>query len=153
LHVSTKEKWVTVVADEYVQSTQAGVVKIVSMSRPGNGNLLDAAMYDALARAFDAAASDSAVRCVLLNSRGSTFSIGHGSTEYVRSAEPHVATTSNNADVMDRFHKPLLDQLRKMPMPLAAAVNGAAAGAGVTLALRCDVVIAARSATFIEPSH
>ena len=139
------------ISESCVRCSQTGGVRTLTMNRNSTGNLLDAAMYGALNSALDKATSDGSVRCLLLNSSAGSFSIGHGRTRYARITEPEITLLDDAADLMDKFHIPLLRRIRSLPMPIVAAVNGAAAGAGVTLALSCDIVIAARSSQFVEP--
>ena len=108
-------------------------------------------MHGELAAALDAAAADAAVRCVVLTGAGRAFCAGQDL------ADPAVAPTSSPAPahrrrrrLIERFYKPLALRVRAMPVPVIAAVNGVAAGAGANLALCCDLVVAARSASFIQ---
>jgi 2-(1,2-epoxy-1,2-dihydrophenyl)acetyl-CoA isomerase len=149
VNASVMEK--TTMSESFVRCSQSGGVRTLTMIRASTGNLLDAAMYEALNSALDNAISDRSVRCLLLNSSAGSFSIGHGRTRYARMTEPAIAQIGDPTDLMDKFHIPLLRRIRSLPVPIVAAVNGAAAGAGVTLALSCDFVIAARSSRFVEP--
>jgi 2-(1,2-epoxy-1,2-dihydrophenyl)acetyl-CoA isomerase len=104
-----------------------------------------------LRAALDDAAADREVRCVVVTGTGRGFCAGQDL------ADPAVAPSSEigapQTDVgsaIERFYKPLALRIRSMPVPVVAAVNGVAAGAGANLALLCDIVVAARSASFIQ---
>jgi 2-(1,2-epoxy-1,2-dihydrophenyl)acetyl-CoA isomerase len=108
-------------------------------------------MHGELRAALDAAAGDRAVRCVVVTGTGRGFCAGQDL------ADPAVApnreaggTATDVGSAIERFYKPLALRIRSMPMPVVAAVNGVAAGAGANFALLCDVVVAARSASFLQ---
>src|SRR5207248_8935244 len=81
---------------------------------------------------------------------GRGFCAGQDLADPMVAPGPEGAAPKDLAVVIDRLYKPLVLQLRSMPVPVIAAVNGVAAGAGANLALNCDLVIAARSASFIQ---
>lgn len=118
-----------------------GVLRI-ALNRPSRLNSFTAEMHaelrDLLARA---ATSNGGVRCVLLTGTGRAFSAGQDLAELDLDAL---------ADVVERDYNPLIRRIATLDMPVIAAVNGIAAGAGCNLALACDIVLAARSATFIQ---
>ena len=131
--------------------THTGSVRALTLNRPQALNSFTAAMHGELMTALDAAAADAAVRCVVLTGRGRGFCAGQDL------ADPAVAPQGGEAgapaDVgaaIERFYKPLALRIRSMPCPVVAAVNGVAAGAGANIALNCDIVVAARSASFIQ---
>lgn len=134
-----------------VQVEQVGSVRTLALNRPQALNSFTAAMHGELMAALNAAAADAGVRCVVLTGRGRGFCAGQDL------ADPAVAPNSGSAtkatDVgaaIERFYKPLVLRLRSMPCPVIAAVNGVAAGAGANVALGCDIVVAKRSASFIQ---
>jgi 2-(1,2-epoxy-1,2-dihydrophenyl)acetyl-CoA isomerase len=102
-------------------------------------------MHALLLPALDAAAADVAVRCVVLTGAGRGFCAGQDLSD--------PAMTGADIDVgqvIERFYRPLATRVRTMPVPVIAAVNGVAAGAGANFALCCDFVVATRSASFIQ---
>jgi 2-(1,2-epoxy-1,2-dihydrophenyl)acetyl-CoA isomerase len=124
---------------------QADAVRTITLNRPQALNSLDAALHAALLQALDDAANDRAVRCVVLTGAGRAFCAGQDL------ADPAVAPDSAAIDrLIDERYRPLALRLHTFPTPVVAAVNGVAAGAGANLALNCDIVVAARSASFIQ---
>jgi 2-(1,2-epoxy-1,2-dihydrophenyl)acetyl-CoA isomerase len=120
---------------------------ILTLNRPDKLNALTEEMHRALAAAIDAAASDGNCRALLLTGAGRGFCAGQDLSE--RSVAPK-DTPRDLGRVLEAFYNPLIRKLRALPIPIVCAVNGVAAGAGANIALACDFVIAARSATFIE---
>jgi 2-(1,2-epoxy-1,2-dihydrophenyl)acetyl-CoA isomerase len=101
--------------------------------------------------AMRAAADDDAVRVIVLTGAGRGFCAGQDLAD--PSVAPDLSPGAKPTDVgnvIDRFYKPLALRLRALPVPVIAAVNGVAAGAGASIALGCDLVIATRSASFIQ---
>jgi 2-(1,2-epoxy-1,2-dihydrophenyl)acetyl-CoA isomerase len=126
-----------------------GAVRTLTLNRPKSLNSFTAGMHDELLPAIEAAAADASVRCLVLTGAGRGFCAGQDL------ADPAVAPkaegeTVDVSEVLERRYKPLALRLRSMPVPVIAAVNGVAAGAGASIALACDIVIAARSASFIQ---
>ena len=130
---------------------QEGAVRTFTLNRPQSLNSFTVAMHIELAAAFEAAASDASVRCVVLTGAGRGFCAGQDLADpaMAHSTEPG-APPPDVGDLIERFYKPLALRIRAMPVPVIAAVNGVAAGAGASIALGCDMVIAARSASFIQ---
>jgi 2-(1,2-epoxy-1,2-dihydrophenyl)acetyl-CoA isomerase len=115
----------------------------ITLNRPDRLNALQPEMADAILAALDEAQEDEACRAVLLTGAGRGFCSGQDLTGIV-DADP-----DDIADLLDSYH-PVIEKIRELPVPVVAAVNGVAAGAGCNLALACDIVIAARSATFVQ---
>jgi 2-(1,2-epoxy-1,2-dihydrophenyl)acetyl-CoA isomerase len=114
------------------------------LNRPEQLNAFNGPMHLALRAALDEAAADTACRAVLLTGAGRGFCAGQDLTDRLMSGEaPDLGVA------VERFYNPLIRQLRALPKPIVCAVNGMAAGAGVSIALACDVVLAARSAKFV----
>ncbi len=111
------------------------------LNRPDKMNALDRPMQDAILRALDAAAHDPDCRALLIAGEGRAFCAGQ---DLAALADNDVRGT------IEHFYNPLVRTLRALPMPVICAVNGVAAGAGANLALACDIVLAARSARFIQ---
>lgn len=138
-------------SESLVLSSDTESVRSLTLNRPASLNSFNAALHEQLLQALDEAAEEPGVRCVVLTGAGRAFSAGQDL------ADPGVAPASSPGakppdlgQLIDRFYKPLVLRLRSMPVPTVAAVNGVAAGAGANLALNCDVVIAAQSASFIQ---
>lgn len=129
---------------ETIVTTRNGAWLEVTLNRPERLNAFDEAMHRALAAALDAAA-DPAIRAVLLTGAGRGFCAGQDLGDRLTSgAAPDLGAT------IEAFYNPLIRRIRALDKPVVCAVNGVAAGAGANLALACDVVLAARSAKFIQ---
>ena len=126
-------------------------VRTLTLNRPKALNSFTAAMHAELASALAAAAGDPDVRCVVLTGSGRGFCAGQDLADPAVAPNPEPGGTPTDVGAtVERFYKPLALRVRSMPVPVIAAVNGVAAGAGANLALCCDLVIARRSASFIQ---
>jgi len=127
--------------------TDHGAVRTLTLNRPAALNSFTAAMHGELRAALDAAAADSAVRCVVLTGAGRGFCAGQDLNDGGMGTD---GQSGDVAGVVERLYKPLALRIRSFPVPVVAMVNGVAAGAGANIALGCDMVIAGRSASFIQ---
>jgi 2-(1,2-epoxy-1,2-dihydrophenyl)acetyl-CoA isomerase len=125
----------------------AAGVATVALNRPDKLNSFNEQMHTELREALAAARDDAQVRCVLLTGRGRGFCAGQDLGD--RAVGPDSAPPDLGATI-ERNWNPLVRSLRTMPKPIVCAVNGVAAGAGASIALACDIVIAARSAKFVQ---
>lgn len=126
-------------------SVTDGVARL-TLNRPERLNSFNGEMHAEVRTALDRVAGDGA-RVLVLAGAGRGFCAGQDL------GDRQVAPGGARADLgesIERNYKPLILTLRGLPMPVIAAVNGVAAGAGASLALACDIVIAARSASFIQ---
>jgi 2-(1,2-epoxy-1,2-dihydrophenyl)acetyl-CoA isomerase len=122
-----------------------GAVRVLTLNRPAALNSFTGAMHGALRGALDDAAADTAVRALVITGAGRGFCAGQDLND------PELTGPNGDiGDIVERRYKPLALRIRSMPVPVVAAVNGVAAGAGANFALGCDMVVAARSASFIQ---
>jgi len=119
----------------------------VTLNRPDKLNSFNDAMHAALREAIASAMADQSVRALLLTGAGRGFCAGQDLGD--RAVAPGSAPVDLGESI-ERNYKPLITALRTLPFPTVCAVNGVAAGAGANLALACDLVIAAKSASFIQ---
>ncbi len=138
--------------DRLVLVSNAGPVRTLALNRPQALNSFTAAMHGELMQALETAAGDPVVRCVVLTGSGRGFCAGQDLAD--AAVAPRLdggdAAPTDVGAAIERYYKPLMLRLRSMPVPTIAAVNGVAAGAGANVALGCDIVVAARSASFIQ---
>jgi 2-(1,2-epoxy-1,2-dihydrophenyl)acetyl-CoA isomerase len=120
--------------------------RTVTLNRPDRLNAFNEEMHLALRAALEEAAEDDACGALLITGAGRAFSSGADLTTRLPGSGPPRDLGAS----LDTFFNPLVRQLRALPFPVVAAVNGTAAGAGASLALQCDIVLAARSARFIQ---
>jgi 2-(1,2-epoxy-1,2-dihydrophenyl)acetyl-CoA isomerase len=123
-----------------------GAVAILTLDRPDVLNAFDEALTEALNAAVADAARDAAVRAVVITGAGRGFSTG-------QDLDDRLATIERGGDLrlgdeLRRRYHPVIAAIRAMRKPVVASVNGVAAGAGLGLAIACDVRVAAASATF-----
>jgi 2-(1,2-epoxy-1,2-dihydrophenyl)acetyl-CoA isomerase len=132
-------------SDEVRVELRDGWRKLV-LNRPAKLNAANAAMLTALLAALDAAEADRSCRAVLLTGEGRGFCAGQELGPEVMPGADGPPDLGKLADLHHRFVR----RLRAVPLPVVCAVNGVAAGAGASYALACDIVLAARSAKFIQ---
>ncbi len=125
-----------------IRNEVAEGVATLTLNRPESLNALNSQMRRELLAALKGIARDDAVRAVILTGEGRGFC--SGADLRGGSGERDFRT------VLEREYNPLIRAIRDLPKPVIAAVNGVAAGAGVSLALACDLVYAAEEATFIQ---
>jgi 2-(1,2-epoxy-1,2-dihydrophenyl)acetyl-CoA isomerase len=126
---------------------EAGIARL-TLNRPDKLNSFTVAMHEECRDALDRIENGDNVRVLLLAGAGRGFCAGQdlGDRAVAPGAEP-----VDLGESVERYYAPLVRRLRALPLPVVCAVNGVAAGAGANLALACDLVIARRSASFIEP--
>ncbi|MBA3055243.1 MAG: enoyl-CoA hydratase [Sphingomonadales bacterium] len=129
---------------EPVLLSRAGAVATITLHRPEAGNTINMALAEGLARVLDEIVDDPAVRCVVLTGEGRLFCGGGDISAFAAAGD---STPQLLRELADAFHASVL-RMAKMAKPLVVLVNGPAAGAGMSLALLGDVVLAARSAHF-----
>jgi 2-(1,2-epoxy-1,2-dihydrophenyl)acetyl-CoA isomerase len=119
--------------------------RVLTLNRPQRLNAFNEAMHAALAAALEEAEADPSCRALMLTGAGRGFCAGQDLSDRLAPGE-----TPALGGALENFYNPLVRKLRALPFPVVAAVNGVAAGAGANVALACDIVLAARSATFVQ---
>src|SRR5688572_23110750 len=127
-------------------SHEAGV-QTITLNRPEALNAFTPEMHKELRAALEQALDDAAIRAVLLTGAGRGFCSGQDLSQ--RKVEPGAAPIDLSVS-LGSYYNPLVRRLRELPKPIVCAVNGVAAGAGANIALACDLVVAARSAAFVQ---
>ncbi|MFZ1530499.1 MAG: enoyl-CoA hydratase-related protein [Ferruginibacter sp.] len=119
-------------------------VAILTLNRPDKFNSFNREMALLLQQTLDECAENNEVRCVYIIGNGKAFCAGQDIGELV----------GDNAIGLDKIlsqhYNPIVTRIRELKKPVVAAVNGVAAGAGANIALCCDIVVAAESASFIQ---
>ncbi len=121
-----------------------GHVARITLNRPGVYNSFNRAMALALQARLDQCRDDPEVRAVYLTGAGKAFSAGQDLQEVTAEDGPEMTT------ILTEHYNPIIRRIRQLEKPVVAAVNGVAAGAGANIALACDIVVAAESASFIQ---
>jgi len=130
---------------QYVLREDAAGVATLTMNRPGQMNLLTSGMLSALQEALDAIAADASVRVVVLAGAGKGFCAGHDLKELRERGDlPKIQA------LFDQCSK-MMQSISRLPQPVIARVQGAAAAAGCQLVAQCDLAIAADAAKFATP--
>ncbi|MET0907166.1 MAG: 2-(1,2-epoxy-1,2-dihydrophenyl)acetyl-CoA isomerase PaaG [Tardiphaga sp.] len=120
--------------------------RVLTLNRPDRLKSFTAAMHKALLAALIAAEADYSCRDIILTCAGRGFCAGQDLSDgvYTPGETPDLSVT------IETWYNPLIRKLRSLPMPVISAVNGVAAGAGANVAFAGDIVIAGRSAKFIQ---
>ena len=122
-------------------------IATLTLNRPDKLNSFTAEMHGEVRSALEQLAADKSARVLVLTGAGRGFCAGQDLGD--RAVAPGGAPVDLGESV-EKYYAPLVLALRALPMPVVCAVNGVAAGAGANIALACDIVIAARSASFNE---
>lgn len=130
-----------------IQYTSAEGYAVLTLNRPEKLNAFNEAMHADMRAALDKAEGDDGVRALILTGAGRGFCAGQDLSD--RRLEPGAEPRDLSVG-LETLYNPLIKRLRAMPIPVIAAVNGIAAGAGCNIALACDIVIAGRSASFVQ---
>ena len=125
----------------------AGGTARLTLNRPDRLNSFNDAMHAEVRDAIGRVRADASVRVLLLTGAGRGFCAGQDLGD--RAVAPGAEPVDLGASI-ERNYKPLVLALRALPLPVVCAVNGVAAGAGANIALACDIVIAAKSASFVQ---
>jgi len=132
---------------QHILYESRGGIARLTLNRPDRLNSFNDAMHAEVRDALAAARADASTRVLLLTGEGRGFCAGQDLSD--RAVAPGGAAVDLGASI-ERNYKPLVLALRTMPVPTVCAVNGVAAGAGANLALACDLVVATKSASFIQ---
>ncbi len=116
----------------------------ISLNRPDKLNAFNRGLALALQQQLKVCDEDDNLRCVILTGMGRAFSSGQDLAEFPSGKLPVFE------NVIDEYYNPIIRLLRTIRKPVLCAVNGIAAGAGANIALSCDIVVAATSASFVQ---
>jgi len=122
-------------------------VLTITLSRPQVLNSFDQEMAESLQGALSMAAAKSEIRCLLLSGEGRAFCAGQD-LEQVKPRQD--GSLPELGAIVAASYNPIIKAIRTLEKPVVCAVNGVAAGAGANIALACDIVLAAKSASFIQ---
>ena len=132
---------------QHIECYREGAVGVLVLNRPAQLNSFNERMHQEVAEALKAWEQDAEVRAILLTGRGRGFCAGQDLGD--RAVAPGGEAPDLGLSI-ERYYNPLIRRLTSLPKPVVCAVNGVAAGAGANIALACDIVLAARSASFIQ---
>jgi 2-(1,2-epoxy-1,2-dihydrophenyl)acetyl-CoA isomerase len=127
-----------------------GAVALVTLNRPKSLNSFTRAMHQDLWTALDRIEADKGIRAAVITGAGRGFCAGADLSEFDFADGPDLVERANPGPVIDKAFNPTVRKLMALRVPTIAAVNGVAAGAGASLAMTCDLAIAAPEATFIQ---
>lgn len=129
---------------QFLRYTSENGIAVITLNRPDVYNALNDEITFELQAVLKAVAKDDAVRVVVLTGEGKAFCSGQ---------DLKAAAADPKRSFMKSIHtryNPIIRAMRNLPKPIVGRINGVAAGAGCSLALACDIVVAAEEATFIE---
>ena len=127
-----------------IQFKKIGKVGKIILSRPDKYNSFVQEMALELQKKLDECRSDETIRCILITGAGKAFCAGQDLKEAIDPEGPEIE------EIVRKHYNPIIQKIREIEKPVIAAVNGVAAGAGANVALSCDIVVAAKSASFIQ---
>jgi 2-(1,2-epoxy-1,2-dihydrophenyl)acetyl-CoA isomerase len=137
-------------SDLTVLYAEQGAVALLTLNRPQALNSFTRQMHQDLWAALDQAEANPAIRALVITGAGRAFCAGADLAEFDFEAGPDLVARADPGPVIDQAFNPTVRRLQNLRMPTLAAVNGVAAGAGASLAMTCDIAIAATSASFIQ---
>jgi 2-(1,2-epoxy-1,2-dihydrophenyl)acetyl-CoA isomerase len=132
-----------------VQTERDGSILVITLNRPDRLNAFSTEMTTKLSEIFEEAQTNAAIRAVIVTGAGRGFCAGQDLTERAVAPGGPRERVDVGASIETRFN-PLIRRMRALKQPIVVAVNGVAAGAGANFALAGDIVLAAKSASFIQ---
>ena len=127
-----------------IQFEKIGAIGKITLNRPDKYNAFVRGMALELQKKLDECRSDETIRCIIISGSGKAFCAGQDLKE---ATDPNSPTIE---EIVQQHYNPIIKKIREIEIPVIAAVNGVAAGAGANVALACDIVVAAQSASFIQ---
>ncbi|MBN9369751.1 enoyl-CoA hydratase/isomerase family protein [Hydrogenophaga sp. YM1] len=137
-------------SDTTVVYEERGAVALLTLNRPEALNSFTRAMHRDLWAALDRAEAHAAIRALVITGAGRGFCAGADLAEFDFEPGPDLVQRADPGPVIEQAFNPTARRLMALRMPTIAAVNGVAAGAGASLAMCCDIAIAAPGASFIQ---
>jgi 2-(1,2-epoxy-1,2-dihydrophenyl)acetyl-CoA isomerase len=125
-------------------------VAVVTLNRPAALNSFDRQMHHDLWAAFDQAEANAQIRAMVLTGAGRGFCAGADLSSFDFTPGPDRVARADPGPIIDQAFNPTTRRIQTLRMPIVAAVNGVAAGAGASVAMACDIAIAAPQASFIQ---
>jgi len=133
-----------IMSEKFVLHTSEKGITQIHLNRPDKFNSFNREMAMQLQEALDIAGEDKSVRAVFITGTGKAFCAGQDLSEAIDPQGPGIRR------IVDEHYNPIIKKIRNLEKPVVCAVNGVAAGAGANIALACDIVIAGKSASFIQ---
>lgn len=127
-----------------------GAVALLTLNRPEALNSFTRQMHHDLWAALDRAEADKTLRALVITGAGRGFCAGADLAEFDFTPGPDLVQRADPGPIIDQAFNPSTRRIQSLRMPVLAAVNGVAAGAGASLAMACDIAIAAPGASFIQ---
>ncbi|HKJ17261.1 MAG TPA: 2-(1,2-epoxy-1,2-dihydrophenyl)acetyl-CoA isomerase PaaG [Xanthomonadales bacterium] len=132
---------------ETIETSVENGVFTLALNRPESLNSFTTQMHDEVREAMQQVTNDPEIRCLLLTGNGRGFCAGQDLNDRAVTADDGPPDLGES---VEKNYNPLIRSIMNLPKPVVCAVNGVAAGAGASIALACDIVLAARSASFIQ---
>ena len=136
--------------DSTVLFEARGSVALITLNRPASLNSFNRTMHHDLWAALDQAEADPTIRACVITGAGRAFCAGADLADFDFTPGPDMVKRADPGPVIDQAFNPTTRRIQLLRMPCVAAVNGVAAGAGASLAMACDIAIAAPTASFIQ---
>jgi len=127
-----------------IQFEKIGAIGKITLNRPDKYNAFVRVMALKLQKKLDECSSDETIRCIIISGSGKAFCAGQ---DLIEATDPNGPAIE---EIVRQHYNPIVKKIREIKTPVIAAVNGVAAGAGANVALACDIVVAAKSASFIQ---
>jgi 2-(1,2-epoxy-1,2-dihydrophenyl)acetyl-CoA isomerase len=125
-----------------------GAVALVTLNRPAALNSFTRAMHEELWAVLDRIEQDKSIRALVLTGAGRGFCAGADLAEFDFTPGPGLVERADPGPIIEKAFNPTVRKLQALRVPTVAAINGAAAGAGVSIAIGCDLAVAAHNASF-----
>ncbi len=140
----------TTTSEPSVLYEEHGAVALLTLNRPAALNSFTRQMHRELWAALDRVEADKRIRALVLTGAGRAFCAGADLSEFDFRAGPDIMHRADPGPVIDQAFNPTTRRLISVRVPTVCAVNGVAAGAGASVAMACDIAIAATGASFIQ---